>query len=67
MNREIKQQRLAGDARSHVCGETVVKFRHGFTLVELVLVLIILAILASAALNMVDIQVDQVRLSLIHI
>lgn len=61
MNREIKQQRLAGDARSHVRGETVVKFRHGFTLVELVLVLIILAILASAALNMVDIQVDQVR------
>lgn len=33
----------------------------GFTLVELVLVLVILAVLASAALNMVDIQVDQTR------
>jgi len=33
----------------------------GFTLIELVLVLVILAILASAAMNMVDIQVDQTR------
>jgi len=35
--------------------------RRGFTLVELVLVLIILAILATAALNMVEVQVDQTR------
>ena len=33
----------------------------GFTLIELVLVLMILAILASAAISMVDTQVDQVR------
>ncbi len=35
--------------------------QRGFTLVELVLVLIILAILATAALNMVEVQVDQTR------
>jgi prepilin-type N-terminal cleavage/methylation domain-containing protein len=35
--------------------------RHGFTLIELVMVLIILAILATAALNMVEVQVDQTR------
>ena len=33
----------------------------GFTLVELVMVLIILAILATAALNMVEVEVDQTR------
>ena len=33
----------------------------GFTLIELVLVLIILAILATAALNTVEVQVDQTR------
>jgi prepilin-type N-terminal cleavage/methylation domain-containing protein len=37
------------------------KQRRGFTLIELVLVLIILAILASAALNLVEVQVDQTR------
>jgi len=36
----------------------------GFTLIELVMVLIILAILATAALNMVDVQVDQKRFEL---
>ncbi|MCH2213489.1 MAG: prepilin-type N-terminal cleavage/methylation domain-containing protein [Fuerstiella sp.] len=36
------------------------RFR-GFTLIELVLVLVILAVLATAALNMVDVQVDQTR------
>ena len=35
--------------------------RRGFTLIELVMVLIILAILATAALNMVEVQVDQTR------
>lgn len=35
--------------------------RPGFTLIELVMVLIILAILATAALNMVEVQVDQTR------
>ncbi len=35
--------------------------RIGFTLIELVLVLMILAILAGAAISMVDVQVDQTR------
>ena len=35
--------------------------RCGFTLIELVLVLLILAILAAAALNTVEVQVDQTR------
>ncbi len=34
---------------------------NGFTLVELIMVLVILAILATAALNMVEFQVDQTR------
>ena len=38
--------------------------RCGFTLIELVLVLVILAILASAAMSMVDVQVDQTRFEL---
>lgn len=35
--------------------------RFGFTLIELVMVLLILAVLATVALNMVEVQVDQTR------
>ncbi|MEL6899105.1 MAG: prepilin-type N-terminal cleavage/methylation domain-containing protein, partial [Planctomycetota bacterium] len=35
--------------------------RFGFTLIELVMVLVILAILATAALNVVDVRVDEAR------
>ncbi|MDG2222249.1 MAG: prepilin-type N-terminal cleavage/methylation domain-containing protein [Rubripirellula sp.] len=35
--------------------------RKGFTLIELVLVLVILAVLATAAINMVEVEVDQAR------
>ena len=44
----------------HDCDDVNVT-RRGFTLIELVLVLMILAILAGAAMSMVDTQVDQAR------
>ena len=44
----------------HDCDDTKVT-RRGFTLIELVLVLMILAILAGSAMSMVSTQVDQAR------